>query len=98
MEYLFVYGTLQVPKVQESVFGRSVTGTPDILDGFARSTISFGEMTYFIVVEQASEQVEGMVLEITPEELVRADRYETSAYRRFRVTLRSGTEAWVYGK
>jgi gamma-glutamylcyclotransferase (GGCT)/AIG2-like uncharacterized protein YtfP len=98
MEYLFVYGTLQVPKVQESVFGRLVTGTPDILDGFARSTIGFGELTYFIVVEQASASVEGLMLEITPEELISADRYETDAYRRFRVTLRSGKEVWVYGK
>ena len=98
MEYLFVYGTLRVPNIQQSVLGRVVTGTPDILDGYGRSTISAGIATYFILVEQASESVEGVVLEITQDELERADRYETDAYRRFRVNLRSGKQVWVYGK
>jgi hypothetical protein len=36
------------------------------------------------------------VLELTPDELARCDVYEGDEYRRLRVTLRSGTEAWVY--
>lgn len=97
-EYLFVYGTLQFPEVQEYVFGRVVSSTPDVLDDFARENITLGTETYFIIAAQSGGVVEGCLLEITPEELARGDRYETSAYRRFRVTLRSGIEAWVYGK
>jgi hypothetical protein len=36
------------------------------------------------------------VLQITPEELMNADRYEVAAYLRVGVTLRSGKRAWVY--
>ena len=97
-EFLFVYGTLQNPAVQQFVFGRPIAGTYDILEGFTRSTISLGTETYFIVEQEDGSTVEGLLLEITPEELTRADRYETSDYRRFHVTLRSGQEAWVYGK
>lgn len=97
-EYLFVYGTLQFPEVQEHVFGRIVPSTPDVLDNFARENITLGTETYFIVAADVGSSVEGCLLEITPAELARGDRYETSAYRRFRVTLRSGIEAWVYGR
>jgi hypothetical protein len=37
-----------------------------------------------------------MRLELQPEELLLADTYETDLYTRERVTLDSGTEAWVY--
>lgn len=98
-EHLFVYGTLQFREVQQFVFGRVITVTmPDMLEGFTRSTIEVGTETYFILVPQEGSSVKGLVLEITPEELTRADHYETDAYRRFRVTLLSGRETWVYGQ
>ncbi|MFN8372319.1 MAG: gamma-glutamylcyclotransferase family protein [Anaerolineae bacterium] len=97
-EALFVYGTLQLPEVQQVVFGRLINGTHDVLDGYGRSSITLGRETYPIIMEQAGSSVEGMVLDVTAEELARADHYETDAYRRLRVTLRSGKEAWVYGK
>ena len=37
-----------------------------------------------------------MVFELTPQELAAADGYETDAYKRVKVKLCSGTEAWVY--
>jgi gamma-glutamylcyclotransferase (GGCT)/AIG2-like uncharacterized protein YtfP len=98
MEQLFVYGTLQLPDVQQRILGRVVNGTPDTLEGFTRGNITLGVATYFIAVEQAGASIDGIVLELTPDELERADRYETDDYRRFRVMLRSGKEVWVYGK
>ena len=40
----------------------------------------------------------GKVLRLTPAELAAADVYEAADYRRERVTLASGTSAWVYVK
>ncbi len=96
MEKLFVYGTLQIGLVQERVFGRRVSGTPDQLDGYSKSQIKLGDGTFFIIVEQEGDSVSGLVIEVTPEELTRIDRYETKAYRRVRVALQSGESAWVY--
>ena len=42
------------------------------------------------------EPIEGVRLHITEVELQRADRYEPAEYKRNKVRLRSGTDAWVY--
>ncbi|MEK6848833.1 MAG: gamma-glutamylcyclotransferase family protein [Nanoarchaeota archaeon] len=38
-EKLFSYGTLQNPEVQIKVVGRALKSTPDILNGFKKTTI-----------------------------------------------------------
>lgn len=96
MELLFVYGTLQDAAVQRRLIGRTVTGTPDTLDGFFKSSMSMSEGVYPLVIPRHGHEVQGMVLEVTIEELLAMDVYETSAYRRVRVPLRSGRETWVY--
>lgn len=98
MEKLFTYGTLQDPAVQMVVFHRVVKGTPDILDGYFKSEIKIGFGLYPIIVPQPDKQVEGQVIEVTPEELALIDRYEGAEYRRIRVTLRSGIVTWVYSE
>ena len=42
--------------------------------------------------------VEGTVFRITEAELAAADAYEVDDYKRVKVRLRSGIEAWVYVK
>lgn len=96
MERLFVYGTLRTPSIQWAITGREIPGTPDTLDGYHRDEIRLGLHTYPIARLRPGAQIEGLVLEVTPEELTLFDRYETDAYRRVRVTLVSGVEAWVY--
>lgn len=98
MEQLFVYGTLQDPEVQRRVIGREIAGTPDVLDDYFKSEIVMSDGTFPIIVPEAGKSVGGKVLDVTPEELERMDIYETSAYRRIRVTLRSGQETWVYAE
>jgi gamma-glutamylcyclotransferase (GGCT)/AIG2-like uncharacterized protein YtfP len=99
MERLFVYGTLRDPLVQIRVIGRSPTGSADHLDGYERGSIKLGEREYPILDAAAADShVEGLVLEVSEEELHRLDIYETSAYRRIRVLLRSGVEAWAYAR
>lgn len=95
-ERLFVYGTLQIPTVQQVVFGRSIMGMPDTLTGFRKAEIMLGLHRYPIAVRDVDSQIDGLLLELTPEELKRGDEYETIAYERIRVKLKSGIEAWVY--
>jgi gamma-glutamylcyclotransferase (GGCT)/AIG2-like uncharacterized protein YtfP len=96
METLFVYGTLLQASVQEQVIGRAIATEPDTLAGFTRHATVFGLQAYPIISPQADDAVEGCTLEITPEELQRVDRYETSNYQRVQVQLSSGRLAWVY--
>ncbi len=96
MEKLFVYGTLAAPAVQRAVIGRVIAGAPDTLNGYYKDEIRLGLRTYPIARPRAGASIAGLVLEVTPEELALCDRYETDAYRRVRVTLVSGVEAWVY--
>lgn len=104
---LFSYGTLQYESVQLSTFGRLLTGTHDILLGYKLSTIEIidpdvialsGESVHKILhyTNNPDDHVEGMVFEITPEELQQSDRYEVDSYKRVLIMLQSGQDAWVY--
>ncbi|WP_373890105.1 gamma-glutamylcyclotransferase [Massilia sp. DJPM01] len=44
----------------------------------------------------AENRVAGTVFEVTNDELVHADRYEVSDYKRVSALLSSGRTAWVY--
>ena len=109
MENLFSYGTLQLERVQLETFGRTLKGYPDLLMGYRRETIrikvesvinlsGIEEHTIISYTGNSSDIVEGVVLCITEDELMRADDYETEDYKRIRVKLKSGKEAWVYVK
>src|SRR5262245_4037372 len=107
-EYLFSYGTLQSESVQLATFARRLAGAPDALVGYEVVLIpppSSAHATHHGMTElrnarftgKASDALEGTRLEVTRAELEHADVYERSAdYRRVRVTLRSGIEAWIY--
>ena len=105
-EYLFSYGTLQKEKVQMELFGRTLQGTRDTVSGYQISTIeikdesvvSKSEQTLHLiaVVSTPNDKIDGMVLELTSQELITADAYETDDYKRIKVTLESGKQAWIY--
>lgn len=106
-EYLFSYGTLQLEKVQIESFGRTLNGTKDSLKGYKLTSL---EITDENVLKQSEQQfhpmavpsnsindkVDGVVFEITSEELLQADKYEVADYKRILVTLESGKKAWIY--
>jgi gamma-glutamylcyclotransferase (GGCT)/AIG2-like uncharacterized protein YtfP len=107
--YLFSYGTLQQDEVQLSSFGRLLEGEDDSLPGYRQSMIEItdpevirksGKSFHPIVAASADpgDTVPGKVFQITPAELAAADAYEAADYKRVRVRLRSGIEAWVYIK
>jgi hypothetical protein len=107
VEYLFSYGTLQFEKVQFALYGRLLKGINDELTGY---TIIHVENTDMISPDHADEKVhrlaiktddvhakiEGTVFELSEEELLLTDRYEPAGFKRGRVTLQSGTNAWIY--
>jgi gamma-glutamylcyclotransferase (GGCT)/AIG2-like uncharacterized protein YtfP len=108
MIHLFSYGTLQQPGVQMASFGRLLKGAPDALPGWKKEMVEItdaevfaqsGERFHPIVVPGAAgDEVEGLVFEITADELASADRYEVNDYKRIAVTLKSGLEAFAYVK
>lgn len=105
MEKLFSYGTLREAAVQRAVFGRTLQGTDDALDGYRLAqvrladwdgaTLSGGDLQQTLMPADG-ESVTGMVLHVSDDELRLADSYEPREYKRVKVRLRSGTEAWVY--
>jgi gamma-glutamylcyclotransferase (GGCT)/AIG2-like uncharacterized protein YtfP len=107
-QLLFSYGTLQYRNIQIAHFGRELAGHADTLPGYRRGKVpindpevvaSSGETHYENLLPGSSpeDEVHGMVYEITGQELAAADKYEADAdYERILVTLRSGTQAWVY--
>lgn len=106
-ERLFSYGTLQLEAVQLATFGRLLTGEEDALPGFAQTMVEIEDeevvatsgQTHHPIVRftgSPSDFVPGKAFAVTSAELRRADEYEVDAYRRVAVTLRSGSQAWVY--
>lgn len=106
-EKLFSYGTLRYQAVQLANFGRKLEGNKDQLPGFELSMLEItdpdviatsGEAFHPIITYTGNPKdcVDGMVFEISKEELKRADSYEVSDYKRIEVKLASGISAWVY--
>jgi hypothetical protein len=105
--FLFSYGTLQQASVQLSTFGRRVHSFPDALVGFEQAIFTVtdpafvaesGKSDHAIVKYNGvqSSRVSGTVLEVTDEELGKADRYEPAGYIRVSAKTASGKIVWVY--
>ena len=107
MPLLFSYGMLQQQAVQLNTFGRTLQGQRDQLCGFEMTTVriaddrfaaSSGKAEHLIVRPTGAmgDRVDGIVFEVTEDELSRADLFEPTEYKRVTVTLASGATAWVY--
>ena len=107
MPLLFSYGTLQQQSVQQSTFGRLLTGRSDALVGYSQSLLRIEDaavpaasgLSHHPIVRfsgDARDRIEGTVFEVSDAELARADAYEVSDYQRVLAPLASGAQAWVY--
>ncbi|MES2126881.1 MAG: gamma-glutamylcyclotransferase family protein [Pseudomonadota bacterium] len=107
MQLLFSYGTLQQREVQLATFGRELLGIADQLIGFHQSMVKIEDpevvktsgKTHHPIVKRTGkvdDRVAGTAFEVTDEELVNADKYEVSDYKRVSASLASGRTAWVY--
>jgi gamma-glutamylcyclotransferase (GGCT)/AIG2-like uncharacterized protein YtfP len=106
-ENLFSYGTLQKEKVQIELFGRILQGSADMLRGYKTTIIEIRDESFLSKGEEKFQQtliatadkndiIKGTVLEITEKELLLADKYEPDNYKRIKIILESGKEAWIY--
>lgn len=81
-EKLFIYGTLTDPGVQKEVWGRAIKGKDDSLKGYEKSEIEIDGEVYPFIVPNKNGQVGGLVVELTENELEKADRYEGGEYKK----------------
>ena len=94
---VFVYGTLADSKIRKSILNRDVPATPSTLAGYDGSkTITIENESYFAAVKNPQSTTKGFVIELTAEDILKLDIYETDAYKKREVTLVDGTKAWVY--
>lgn len=104
---LFSYGTLLYETVQLSVFGRELKGAKDKLKGYMLSVVEITDPTVLttsgagvhpILVHtgNSEDEVNGIVLSLTENDLKLADQYEVGLYKRVLEKLDSGICAWVY--
>ncbi|MCW5950704.1 MAG: gamma-glutamylcyclotransferase [Propionibacteriaceae bacterium] len=107
VEWVFSYGTLRQPEVQQGSYGRLLEGTDDELPGYRLETLSITNPEVVALSGSAehpvarhtgdlSDVVAGTRFALTPAELRVTDRYESADYTRVRVELASGTRAWLY--
>lgn len=106
-EKLFSYGTLRYANVQRTTFGRLLSGAGDSLPAYRIEMVTIDdphvlaisrerEHPMLIPTGNPADSVEGMVFDLTDNELLQADSYEVDSYKRVRVTMKSGVEAWAY--
>gem|GEM_PF-2451574 len=104
---VFSYGTLRQAEVQDALFGGVVRTIEDSLPGWRLDWVTItdpevirtsGSDRHPILRRGTPEdRVDGAYLVLGYEWQLRAvDEYEVSDYTRIRVTLDSGTTAWVY--
>ena len=94
---LFVYGTLATGETLKNILSRDVLGIPATLDGYDGSKMVTIENESYPAAEKNTEySIQGLLVEVTPEELEKLDVWETDAYRRKEVGLTNGKKAWVY--
>lgn len=83
MEKLFIYGTLQDPKVQLYLLGRICEGKFALVDNYILMRDWPVEGTaYPRLYPHSAACVVGQIIEVTEQELNLLDEYETTAYKR----------------
>ena len=105
--YLFSYGTLQLEKVQQETYNRILSGSKDSLTNYTLKSLEITNTEVLAKSEQqfhpiavktlsSDDSIEGVIFELTEQELLDTDTYEVEEYKRVLETFNSGKEAWVY--
>lgn len=93
---LFVYGSLLKESVQQQVLGRFEEGIPDALEAHKTIPAFVDGQQYLTAIPDKKSSVAGRILMVSEDELAKIDMYEEPEYTRRKITLKSGTEAWLY--
>lgn len=107
MPLLFSYGTLQLEQVQLETFGRLLKGEKDILEGYKLTMIEImdaevlrkSNQKFHPIISYSGDKkdkVEGVLFEVTEEEILQADQYEVDDYKRIVVSFKSGKNGYIY--
>lgn len=107
MPYLFSYGTLQKEQVQMETFGRLLNGQRDVLTGYRLKMLEVTDpevlrksnQKYHPILEfsgNTEDEIEGILFEITDEEILQADEYEVDDYKRIETVFKSGKKGFIY--
>ena len=105
--FLFSYGTLQQSEVQLATYGRTLSGTADVLRGYILAPLEITDPRVVAISGKAvhtiacatgvpDDEIPGILFEISEAELHATDAYEVDVYARVEVVLGSGRAAWVY--
>ncbi|KAF2506948.1 gamma-glutamylcyclotransferase [Flavobacterium zhairuonense] len=107
MEQLFSYGTLQLEKVQLETFGRILKGEKVQLKKYELGETEIKDQS---VIEKSgknmhpiakftgneTDSINGVLFEITYEELLQSDEYEVEEYERVKVAFDNNIVGWAY--
>lgn len=107
MAYLFSYGTLQKKEVQLETFGRLLEGEKDILTGYKLKMVEITDpevlrksnQKYHPILKfsgDSEDEVEGVLFEVTEDEILQADEYEVDDYKRIETVFKSGKNGFIY--
>ena len=107
MHKLFSYGTLQQENVQLETYKRKLQGSTDTLTGYKLDSLEIKDATVIatsgksvhpvaVYTGDTSDRINGLIFEITEEELMATDTYEVADYKRVSATFESGRQAWIY--
>jgi len=107
IEWVFSYGTLQLPEVQQANYGRRLDGAADELPGYRVEylTITNPEVVAVSGIAEhpvarrtgdPGHRIPGTRFALSAEELAATDVYESADYLRVQVRLVSGVPAWLY--
>ena len=80
-----------------ALLGRTLKGKNETLVGYCLSEKKiYGKYPLIEPSIKKSEEIRGKLFKVSNFELHELDRYETHAYKRVQVELKSSTKAWVY--
>jgi hypothetical protein len=107
MPNLFSYGTLQKEQVQIETFGRLLQGAKEVLTGYNLKMLEITDpevlrksnQKYHPILEfsgNGEDEVEGILFEVTDEEILQADEYEVDDYKRIETVFKSGKNGFIY--
>ena len=96
MPNVFLYDSLLVPAQMKGVIGREIIGRPDVLPGYRRLNLKLPNLSHPLAIEHEKGEIEGQVFEVTEQELLLIDRYQTTAIDKKSLVLKSGIVAFAY--
>lgn len=98
MKFLFAYGTLQLPSVQQELLGRSFTSLGiTTIENFVVVNDYFVEDGYYPrLVPMTNGIVYGNIYSMSDEDIDVLNEYETDAYELKQVQTSSGVFVYVY--